>query len=154
MARRFRNMNQDDLGTKWSWPLLRMYRQHETTGSDVNCQDKQSQSGRQALQSVELTGPDHLKQHQNFLSAVTASLDDLYTDMVKEKVKLSLCLINEAPCHDDVWEIGAIVPPFLTSALGGEWSSSRPGSINPTERAPSINSIGGRVSARTSVDAV
>jgi hypothetical protein len=35
-------------------------------------------------------------------------------------VKLSLCLINYAPRHEEVWESGGIVPPFLTTAL--DWS--------------------------------
>jgi hypothetical protein len=33
------------------------------------------------------------------------------------KVKLSLCLINEAPCHEDVCGSGGIAPHFLSSAL-------------------------------------
>jgi hypothetical protein len=42
--------------------------------------------------------------------------------------KLSLCLINEAPCHEDVLERGGIAPPFLTLALDeGEQSASYPG---------------------------
>jgi hypothetical protein len=37
-----------------------------------------------------------------------------------EKAKLSLCSINYAPCHEDIWGIGGIGPPLLTSALS-EW---------------------------------
>jgi hypothetical protein len=44
------------------------------------------------------------------------------------KGKLPLCLINKAPCNEDVWGSGGIVPPFLSSIIvGGEWSDSRPG---------------------------
>jgi hypothetical protein len=32
------------------------------------------------------------------------------------KVKLSLCLINQAPCHGDVLRSGVVAPTFLTSA--------------------------------------
>jgi hypothetical protein len=45
--------------------------------------------------------------------------------LVNEK---SLCLINWARRHENVWESGVIAPQFLTSALdGGEWSASRLG---------------------------
>jgi hypothetical protein len=41
--------------------------------------------------------------------------------IVKE-VKLSLYLINEALCHEDIRGSGGIAPAFLTLALdGGEW---------------------------------
>jgi hypothetical protein len=47
--------------------------------------------------------------------------------MIIYKVKLSLCLISLALCHEDIWGSGGIATPFLTSALvGGEWSASRP----------------------------
>jgi hypothetical protein len=32
---------------------------------------------------------------------------------VSKKVKLSLCLINQAPCHEDVWRSGCLDPRFL-----------------------------------------
>jgi uncharacterized protein YacL len=35
------------------------------------------------------------------------------------KVKLSLCLINKALCHEDVWGREGIAPPFLALALDG-----------------------------------
>jgi hypothetical protein len=35
------------------------------------------------------------------------------------QVKLSLCVINEVPRHEDVWGSGGITPPFLTSTLDG-----------------------------------
>jgi hypothetical protein len=37
-----------------------------------------------------------------------------------KKIKLSLCLLNQALGHEDVWENGGIDPPFLTSALDRE----------------------------------
>jgi hypothetical protein len=40
----------------------------------------------------------------------------------KKKAKLSLCLINSAPRHEDICGSGGIAPPFLVSALvGGVW---------------------------------
>jgi hypothetical protein len=43
----------------------------------------------------------------------------------KVKIKLSLCLINQAPRHENICGIGGIAPSFLTSALDGdEWSAS------------------------------
>jgi hypothetical protein len=57
------------------------------------------------------------------------------------KVKLSLCLINQALCH----ETGRIAPQFLTTAQDwGEWSASRPGRftlegwVGPRDRLGSI----------------
>jgi hypothetical protein len=42
----------------------------------------------------------------------------------KPKIKLSLCLINSTPCHEDVWGSGGMAPPFLTSTRhGGKWSA-------------------------------
>jgi hypothetical protein len=43
------------------------------------------------------------------------------------------------------WESGCISTHSLTSALGGEWSASRPGHFTLSERAPGIYWIGGRV---------
>jgi hypothetical protein len=34
-----------------------------------------------------------------------------------KKITLPLFLINEAPCHEDIWGSGVIVPPFSTLAL-------------------------------------
>jgi hypothetical protein len=51
-----------------------------------------------------------------------------------KKAKLSLCLINYARCHEDIWGSGGTVPPFLTWALGaGKWSPSRSGHFKPGE---------------------
>jgi hypothetical protein len=55
----------------------------------------------------------------------------------KKNVKLSLCLINSALCHEDIWGGGGIAPPFLTSALdGGEWSDSRTGHFTHKKKSP------------------
>jgi hypothetical protein len=35
------------------------------------------------------------------------------------KVKLSLCLINQTPCHECVWGNEGVDPPLLTLALDG-----------------------------------
>jgi hypothetical protein len=51
----------------------------------------------------------------------------------KVKLKLSLCLINYALRHENVWGSGGIAPVFLTSALDG---ASRPGRFITTEKAP------------------
>jgi hypothetical protein len=71
------------------------------------------------------------------------------------KVKLSLCLINSALCHEDICGTGGIAPPFLTSALdGGEWSASRTCHFTPGEKAPGTHWIGGHVGPRAGLDAV
>jgi hypothetical protein len=44
----------------------------------------------------------------------------------KVKIRFSLCLINYAPHHEDIWGSGGIAPPLLTSTLdGGEWLASQ-----------------------------
>jgi hypothetical protein len=54
-----------------------------------------------------------------------------------KKVKLSLCLINYALCHEDILGSGGTAPPFLTSALhGGDWSNSCLDCFTPEEIAP------------------
>jgi hypothetical protein len=56
-----------------------------------------------------------------------------------QKIKLSLCLINYAPRHDDVWGGEVTTPSFMTSTLlGREWSASRFGRF-----ALQTQSIGG-----------
>jgi hypothetical protein len=37
----------------------------------------------------------------------------------KGEVKVTLCLINYALCHENTWGSGGIAPPFVTSALDG-----------------------------------
>jgi hypothetical protein len=71
------------------------------------------------------------------------------------KVKLSLCLINWASCHEDVWGVEVYIHVFLTSAAGGgEWSASFSGRFSPGESAPGIHWIGGSVGPRTGLDDV
>jgi hypothetical protein len=43
----------------------------------------------------------------------------LFTKKIKVKVKLSLCLTNQALHHEGVWESGCIDPHFLD--LGTNW---------------------------------
>jgi hypothetical protein len=60
------------------------------------------------------------------------------------QVKLSMCFINYAPRHEDVWGSGGIAQKFLTSALdGGQWSAPRPGGFTPEERTLNTHRIGG-----------
>jgi hypothetical protein len=52
----------------------------------------------------------------------------------KAKEKLSLCLINLALCHEDIWGSGGIAPPFFILELSEcELSVSRPGRFNSVE---------------------
>jgi hypothetical protein len=61
----------------------------------------------------------------------------------KVKVKLPLCLIDLALCHEDIWGSGGIALPFLTSVLdGGEWSASCLGRFTPGEIAAHTHWIG------------
>jgi hypothetical protein len=72
-----------------------------------------------------------------------------------KRAKLSLCLINYTPRHEDVWGSGGIAPPFLTSELdGGEWPASCPSRFTPGERVPGTHWTGGWVSPRAGLDAV
>jgi hypothetical protein len=72
-----------------------------------------------------------------------------------EKVKLSLCLIDQVLCNEDVWGCGGIASQFLTSALdGGERSSSRSSRLIPGERVPDTHLIGVLVGPRSGVDTV
>jgi hypothetical protein len=67
-----------------------------------------------------------------------------------KEVNLSLCLIKQAPYHEDVWESGGIAPPFLTSTRnGGQQSVSR-----PEERTHGTHSIGSWVDPKAGLDAV
>jgi hypothetical protein len=64
------------------------------------------------------------------------------------KVKLSLCLTNQALRHEGVWGSW-----FLTSALvGGEWSASRPCRFTPGKRVPDTHWLGGCVDPRVGLD--
>jgi hypothetical protein len=75
------------------------------------------------------------------------------TQHTRLKVKLSLCLFNEAWCYEDMWGSGGIAPTCLTLVLdGGEWSASCPGHFIPGERGPGIHWIGGWVGPVVGVD--
>jgi hypothetical protein len=55
----------------------------------------------------------------------------------KDKFKMFLGLINEAPRHEDIWGNVGITPPLWTSALdGGELSASRSSRFALGQRAP------------------
>lgn len=50
----------------------------------------------------------------------------------RANVNLFLCIINYAPCIEDVWSSGVVVPPFLIPVMDwDEWSASHPSSITP-----------------------
>jgi hypothetical protein len=73
----------------------------------------------------------------------------------RKLLKFSLCLITEALCHEDIWEIGDVPPPFFTLVLdGGKWLASYPGCFSPGERGPSTHWTGGQMGPRACVDAV
>jgi hypothetical protein len=70
-------------------------------------------------------------------------------------VKLSLCLINYAPIHEDIRDSGGIAPPFFASPLDrDECSDSRSGRFTPGERAPSSHYLGNLVNPRARLKAV
>jgi hypothetical protein len=67
-------------------------------------------------------------------------------------VKLSLCLINLAPCDEHTGESGGIAPPYLTSTLhGGEWPALCPGRFIPGKITPGTNWLGGWVGTRAGI---
>jgi hypothetical protein len=71
------------------------------------------------------------------------------------KVKMSLCLINQASHLEDVPVNRGIAPSFLTSALDrGEWSASQTTRITPGERAPGTHWMGGWVDPTAGLDDV
>jgi hypothetical protein len=52
---------------------------------------------------------------------ITTAVGTSDPTQVKKKVKFSLCLINQAVCHNGIWGSGGIAPQILTSELvGGE----------------------------------
>jgi hypothetical protein len=60
------------------------------------------------------------------------------------KVKLALCVINEALRNEGVWGSECIDPHILDLALaGGEWSTSLPASLPPGKELPVPIGIGG-----------
>jgi hypothetical protein len=50
--------------------------------------------------------------------------------------------------------VDVLIHIFLTSALGGEWSTSRTGRFTPEERAPGTHCIGGWFGPRAGLDDV
>jgi hypothetical protein len=68
---------------------------------------------------------------------------------------MSLCLINYALRHEDIWGKGGVAPPFSTSAVdGGDSSGSLPCRFMPEERAPGTHWIRGWVGPRASLNAL
>jgi hypothetical protein len=62
----------------------------------------------------------------------TLGNSNIFLEGVKVNVMFPMCLVNDAPCHEDIRGSGVIAPLFLTSALdGGEWSTSHPGHFTP-----------------------
>jgi hypothetical protein len=70
-----------------------------------------------------------------------------------KKVKLSLCLTKHHTMKT-YCGVEAELPAFLTSALVGGWSASRPGRFTPGERAPGTHWIGGWVGPRAGLDTI
>jgi hypothetical protein len=73
----------------------------------------------------------------------------------RKKVKLSLCLTNQALRHEDVWGSGYIRvdPRFLDLTLvGGERSVPHPGRFTPWARARGAHWIGGWMDPRAGLD--
>jgi hypothetical protein len=65
------------------------------------------------------------------------SLQKLITYQNRAKVTFSLCSINYAARHEDIWGCGGTAPPFSALALdGGEWSASHPGRFTAGKKAP------------------
>jgi hypothetical protein len=90
-----------------------------------------------------------------------------FLSLVKEKVKLSLCL-TKVPCHEDVscaslstcksikiyGGVKLELQPLTSVLDGGEWSASCPSCSTLKEWASSTHLIGGWVALRTSLDSV
>jgi hypothetical protein len=65
------------------------------------------------------------------------------------KVKVSLYLISEALCHEDIWGSVSVAPSILTLTLnGGEWSASHPCYFTPGEGSPGPHLIEGWLGPR------
>jgi hypothetical protein len=75
--------------------------------------------------------------------------DQLPVRFIIKKVKLSLCLIDKAPRHEDARGSWGTCPPFSTSAFDwSEWSASRSVRFTPRESGPGTHWIGGWVGPR------
>jgi hypothetical protein len=55
--------------------------------------------------------------HKYRITSVRRDVIHEFESVVDKKAKLSLCLINYTPCHEDVLGSEGVAPPFLTSAL-------------------------------------
>jgi hypothetical protein len=70
-------------------------------------------------------------------------------------VKLSLCLINYASRHEDLWGSVGIAPPLLTPALyGANGQLHVPAALPLKERASVIYWVGGWLGFRAGMDAM
>jgi hypothetical protein len=70
-------------------------------------------------------------------------------------IKSSLCLINYAPRHEDVWVSGGTASQYLILALDRcQWSASRPGRFNLGQRARDTHWRGGWVGPTAGLDVV
>jgi hypothetical protein len=99
-------------------------------------------------------GRSPLQEVYRINTRTTLDIIRLHKFFLNKKVKLSLCLVNSALCHEGILGSGGIAPQFLTSALDAEWSASRPDCFTPGERAPGTHWIGGWVDPRAGFDAV
>jgi hypothetical protein len=81
-------------------------------------------------------------------------ITDNIKENVKVKIKLSLCLNNEAPCNKNVWGVYIYIgPAFLISATDGdEWSASRPGRFTPGQTTPGVHFICGLAGPTAGLD--
>jgi hypothetical protein len=74
-------------------------------------------------------------------------------EIIRQKVKLSLCLTNSALRNEDVWGSGCIYPHFLDLDTSWRWVVSfTPLPLYPRERAPGTHFIGGWVEPRAGMD--
>jgi hypothetical protein len=78
-----------------------------------------------------------------YFMANLPSFTEIYSTCDKLKAKLSLCVIQIVPRHEDVWRSKSVAPPFLISVLDGvEWSASRHSRFTPGERASGTHWLG------------
>jgi hypothetical protein len=76
-----------------------------------------------------------------------------FSPAIVVKVKLSLCLTNQALCHEGVWRSGCIDRRFLDLGTNWRWVVSfTPRPLYPGEKVPVIHWIGGWVAPRTGME--